>query len=129
MLIDNTLMELTPTFYQDLEDELKEAGAVAGYELLVTAGEFDVARQKDQINDFIVLKAGAIIVSPCDSRPIGTAIKAANDAGIPVFTGGPASPASPRAFTWVPTSLPDARRSPGARASPRFTRNFHWRPL
>ncbi len=28
----------------------------------------------------------AIIVSPCDSKSIGTSIKAANDAGIPVFT-------------------------------------------
>ena len=81
-----TLLTRTHPFYQDLEDGHKEAGTAAGCELLVTAGEFDVARQKDQINDFIVRKVDAIIVSPCDSRSIGTAIKAANDAGIPVFT-------------------------------------------
>jgi ribose transport system substrate-binding protein len=81
-----TLLTRTHPFYQDLEAGLREAGTAAGYELLVNAGEFDVARQKDQINDFIVRKVDAIIVSPCDSRSIGTAIKAANDAGIPVFT-------------------------------------------
>ncbi len=81
-----TLLTRTHPFYQDLEDGLKTAAAANGYELLVTAGEFDVAKQKDQINDFIVRKVDAIVVAPCDSRSIGTAIKAANDAGIPVFT-------------------------------------------
>ena len=81
-----SLLTRTHPFYQDLESGLKEAAASAGFELLITAGEFDVARQKDQLQDFIVRKVNAIIVSPCDSRSIGTAIKAANDAGIPVFT-------------------------------------------
>jgi len=86
LTIGVTLLTRTHPFYQDLEAGLNESGEAAGYELLVTAGEFDVARQKDQINEFIVRKVDAIIVSPCDSRSIGTAIKAANDAGIPVFT-------------------------------------------
>jgi ribose transport system substrate-binding protein len=81
-----SLLTRTHPFYQDLEAGLTEAATAAGYELLITAGEFDVAKQKDQINDFIVRKVNAIIVSPCDSKSIGTAIKAANDAGIPVFT-------------------------------------------
>ena len=81
-----SLLTRTHPFYQDLEAGLREAAEAAGFELMVTAGEFDVARQKDQLNDFIVQKVNAIIVSPCDSRSIGTAIKAANEAGIPVFT-------------------------------------------
>lgn len=81
-----SLLTRTHPFYQDLEAGLREAAAANGYELLVTAGEFDVARQKDQLQDFIIQKVNAIIVCPCDSRSIGTAIKAANDAGIPVFT-------------------------------------------
>jgi len=86
LTIGVTLLTRTHPFYQDLEAGLQEAAAAAGYTLLVNAGEFDVARQKDQINDFIVRKVDAIIVAPCDSRSIGTAIKSANDAGIPVFT-------------------------------------------
>jgi len=86
LTIGVSLLTRTHPFYQDLEEGLKNAAAADGYELLVTAGEFDVAHQKDQINDFIVRKVDAIVVSPCDSRSIGTAVKAANDAGIPVFT-------------------------------------------
>ena len=81
-----SLLTRTHPFYQDLEAGLKEAADSAGFQLVITAGEFDVAKQKDQINDFIVQKVNAIIVSPCDSRSIGTAITAANEAGIPVFT-------------------------------------------
>ncbi len=86
LTIGVSLLTRTHPFYQDLEAGLKEAADSAGYQLIVTAGEFDVAKQKDQIQDFIVRKVDAIIVSPCDSRSIGTAVKAANDAGIPVFT-------------------------------------------
>jgi len=81
-----SLLTRTQPFYQDLEAGLREAADKYGYTLIVNAGEFDVARQKDQIQDFITRKVNAIIVSPCDSKSIGTSIKAANDAGIPVFT-------------------------------------------
>lgn len=81
-----SLLTRTHPFYQDLEAGLKEAAEANGYELMITAGEFDVAKQKDQINDFIVQKVNAIIISPCDSRSIGTAVSSANAAGIPVFT-------------------------------------------
>jgi len=86
LTIGVSLLTRTHPFYQDLEAGLREGAAKHGYELLVTAGEFDVAKQKDQLQDFIVRKVNAIIVAPCDSRSIGTSIKAANDAGIPVFT-------------------------------------------
>jgi ribose transport system substrate-binding protein len=86
LTIGVSLLTRTHPFYQDLEAGLNEAASAYGFKLLVTAGEFDVAKQKDQIQDFIVRKVNAIIVSPCDSRSIGTSIKAANDAGIPVFT-------------------------------------------
>ena len=86
LTIGVSLLTRTHPFYQDLEAGLNEAAKEYGYDLIVTAGEFDVAKQKDQIQDFIVRKVNAIIVSPCDSKSIGTAIKEANDSGIPVFT-------------------------------------------
>ncbi|MCX6641155.1 MAG: substrate-binding domain-containing protein [bacterium] len=85
-IIGVSLLTRTHPFYQDLEAGLQEAANENGYQLIVTSGEFDVAKQKDQLQDFIVRKVNAIIVSPCDSKSIGTAIQAANDAGIPVFT-------------------------------------------
>lgn len=86
LVIGVSLLTRTHPFYQDLESGLQEAADRYGYSLIINAGEFDVAKQKDQIQDFIVRKVNAIIVSPCDSKSIGTSIKAANDAGIPVFT-------------------------------------------
>lgn len=86
MTIGVSLLTRTHPFYQDLEAGLREAATAAGFDLVVTAGEFDVAKQKDQIQDYIVRKVNAIIVSPCDSKSIGTAVAAANEAGIPVFT-------------------------------------------
>lgn len=81
-----SLLTRTHPFYQDLESGLRAAAGEVGYQLLITAGEFDVAKQKDQVQEFVIRGVNAIIVCPCDSKSIGTAIKAANDAGIPVFT-------------------------------------------
>lgn len=81
-----SLLTRTHPFYQDLEQGLRDAAQSRGFELLVQAGEFDVARQKDQIQEFLVRKVDAIVVCPCDSRSIGTSIAAANAAGVPVFT-------------------------------------------
>ncbi len=85
-VIGVSLLTRTHPFYQDLEAGLRAAAQERGYELLVQAGEFDVAKQKDQLENFIVRKVAAIVVCPCDSKSIGTSIEAANQAGIPVFT-------------------------------------------
>lgn len=85
-VIGVSLLTRTHPFYQDLQAGLEEAAAEHGYQLIVQAGEFDVAKQKDQLEDFIVRKVSAIVVCPCDSKSIGTSIAEANKAGIPVFT-------------------------------------------
>jgi len=81
-----SLLTRTHPFYQDLEAGLQQAADQRGYQLLIQAGEFDVAKQKDQLENFLVRKVDAIVLSPCDSRSIGTSVQAANAAGIPVFT-------------------------------------------
>lgn len=86
VVVGVTLLTRTHPFYQDLEEGLKEAAKKRNYEILISTGEFDVAKQKDQIADFIVKKVNAIVVCPCDSTSIGTSIVKANEAGIPVFT-------------------------------------------
>jgi ribose transport system substrate-binding protein len=86
MTIGVSLLTRTHPFYQDLEAGLREGAQANGYQLIVQAGEFDVAKQRDQLEDFIVRKVSAIIVCPCDSKSIGTSVQAANQAGIPVFT-------------------------------------------
>jgi ribose transport system substrate-binding protein len=85
-VIGVSLLTRTHPFYQDLEAGLRESAERHGYDVSVQAGEFDVARQKDQIESFIVSKVAAIVLAPCDSKSIGTSIQEANRAGIPVFT-------------------------------------------
>ncbi len=81
-----TLLTRAHVFYKDLEEGLKTEAAKYGYELLITAADFDLGKQSSQIEDFITRRVDAIIVCPVDSRGIGPAIKRANEAKIPVFT-------------------------------------------
>ncbi len=85
-VIGVTLLTLQHQFYQELRAGLEAAAAEHGYKLLITAAEFDSAKQSNQIDEFIVQRVAALIVSPCDSKSVGASIAAANQAGIPVFT-------------------------------------------
>jgi ribose transport system substrate-binding protein len=90
-LIAVSLLTLTNPFFKEIGDTMKAEGEKRGYEVLIVSGEFDPARQKDQVKDFLVRKASAIILTPCDSKTVGTAIIEANTAGVPVFTADIAS--------------------------------------
>jgi ribose transport system substrate-binding protein len=89
-----TLLTAQHQFYQDLRAGLEEEAANRGYRLLISTAEFDSARQANQIDEFIVQKVAALVISPCDSRSVGASVAAANEAGIPVFTADIASTAS-----------------------------------
>ena len=86
-----SLLTLENPFFKIMGDAMVAECKKSGYEVIITAGEKDAARQKDQVNDFIVKKVSAIVLCPCDSRSIGATIQAANNAGIPVFTADIAS--------------------------------------
>lgn len=88
-----SLLTLTNPFFKDIADTLQSEGQKHGYEVVVTSGELDPAKQKDQVKDFLVHKASAIVLTPCDSKSIGTSIADANAAGVPVFTADVATTA------------------------------------
>src|SRR4051812_11053007 len=81
-----TLLTREHEFYRQLEAGLKEAADKQGYQLIITSGDFDLAKQQSQIENFVVQGVDAIIVCPADSKGIGPAIERANEAKIPVFT-------------------------------------------
>ena len=81
-----SLLTLTNPFFKVIADTMKAEAAKYGYDVLITSGEFDPAKQRDQVQEFIVKKVSAIVLTPCDSKAVSTAIKQANQAGIPVFT-------------------------------------------
>ena len=85
-VIGVSLLTMTNPFFRDHGEAMKVEAAKHGMEVVLTAGEFDAARQRNQVADFIVKRVDAIVLSPCDSKAVGTAIAEANKAGIPVFT-------------------------------------------
>ncbi|MFM7555688.1 MAG: substrate-binding domain-containing protein [Verrucomicrobiota bacterium] len=85
-LIGVSLLTLDNPFFKVIGDHITSEGKKHGYQTLVVSGDKDVAKQGNQIKDFIVKKVSAIVLSPCDSKSILPVIREANAAGIPVFT-------------------------------------------
>jgi ribose transport system substrate-binding protein len=81
-----TLLTEAHVFYQDLKRGMIAAADSLGMDLHIVAGEWDLARQTSQVENFITQRMDAIIIAPVDSRGIVSAIEEANRAGIPVFT-------------------------------------------
>jgi ribose transport system substrate-binding protein len=80
-----SLLTLDNPFFKVIGDNITAEGKRRGYETIVVSGDKDVAKQGNQIKDFIVKKVSAIVLSPCDSKSIIPVIQEANAAGIPVF--------------------------------------------
>ncbi len=81
-----SLLTLENPFFKVIGDNITAEGKKRGYATIVVSGDKDVAKQSNQIKDFIVKKVSAIVLSPCDSKAIVPVILEANAAGIPVFT-------------------------------------------
>jgi ribose transport system substrate-binding protein len=81
-----TLLTEAHVFYQDLKKGLQAEADSLGMDLHIVAGEWDLARQTSQVENFITQKMDAIVIAPVDTRGIVSAVEEANRAGIPVFT-------------------------------------------
>lgn len=81
-----SMLTLDNPFFKVIGDTVAAEGKKRGYETILVSGDKDVAKQSNQIKDFIVKKVAAIVLSPCDSKSIVPVIQEANAAGIPVFT-------------------------------------------
>jgi ribose transport system substrate-binding protein len=81
-----SLLALDNPFFKVIGDTIAAEGKKQGFDTVVVSADKDVARQGNQIKDFLVGKVAAIVLSPCDSKSIVPVIREANAAGIPVFT-------------------------------------------
>jgi ribose transport system substrate-binding protein len=81
-----SVLTLSNPFFKDISETMSAEGKKHGFEVITVSGEFKPELQRDQVRDFIVRKCAAIVLTPCDSKAVGTAIAEANAAGIPVFT-------------------------------------------
>ncbi len=81
-----SLLTLKNPFFKVIGDHITAELAKNGYDTIVLSADEDVAKQSNQVKDFIVKKVDAIVLSPCESRSIVPVIQEANAAGIPVLT-------------------------------------------
>jgi ribose transport system substrate-binding protein len=81
-----SLLTLDNPFFKVIGDNVTAEAKKHGYDTIVLSGDKDVARQANQVKDFIVRKVSAIVLSPCESKAIGPVIREANEANIPVLT-------------------------------------------
>jgi ribose transport system substrate-binding protein len=80
-----SLPTLVDPFFKCLADSLKGDDG-GGCDFLVLSAESSPDRQLRQVQTLIAGKARAIVLCPCNPTAAGVAVRAANDAGIPVFT-------------------------------------------
>ena len=76
-----SVLTMNNPFFKEIADSLAAEAAKHGYEVTAVSGDFDVAKQQNQVKDFIVRKVSAIVLCPCDSKSIAPAIREANVAG------------------------------------------------
>lgn len=81
-----SLLALQNPFFKVIGDSVAAEAAKAGYDTIILSADNDVARQSNQVKDFIVKRVAAIVLSPCESRSIVPVIREANENSIPVLT-------------------------------------------
>lgn len=84
--IGASLLTLDNPFFKVIGDNITAEGRKHGYDTIIVSADKDVAKQANQVKDFIVKKVAAIVLSPAESKAIVPVIQEANAAGIPVFT-------------------------------------------
>ena len=88
-----SIQDLQAQFYEDMEAGMKTEAAKYGYTISFVDANRDSNKQISQVEDFISKKVDAIVLTPADSKAVGSAIVEANQANIPVFTADIASTA------------------------------------
>lgn len=86
-----SVLTMSNPFFKEIGDSMADEAKKHGFDVVVVDGAQDPSKQYSQVKDFIAKKVSAIVLTPCDSKAVGAAIKEANAAGIPVFTADIAS--------------------------------------
>jgi ribose transport system substrate-binding protein len=81
-----SVLTLQNPFFGVMAENIEAEAAKHDFDVIVVSAEFDPGMQNNQVNDFIVKGVDAIILNPADSKSVAPSIRAAVEAGIPVFT-------------------------------------------
>ncbi|MDF2547838.1 MAG: rbsB [Anaerosolibacter sp.] len=77
---------LNNPFFVTLKDGAEAKAKEIGAELIVLDSQNDPAKELANVEDLVTKKVAAILINPTDSDAVGSAIKLANEAKIPVIT-------------------------------------------
>lgn len=80
------LPNLTNPYYVAMQDGFQTAGEAAGFEVEVQIANDDDAAQLSQVQAMLQKQPCALALNGVKSEPAAAIVKAANDAGVPVFT-------------------------------------------
>lgn len=80
------LPNLTNPYYVAMQDGFETAGADAGFDVEVQIANDDDAAQLSQVQAMLQKGPCALALNGVKSEPAAAIVKAANDAGVPVFT-------------------------------------------
>ncbi len=72
-------------FFNDLA-KAAETELGSEYQVIIFGGDKSADKQAKQVEDLINQKVDALLITPCNANAVGAPIRAANQAGIPVFT-------------------------------------------
>lgn len=81
-----SISTLNNPFFVSLKDGIEKEAKEKGMKVTVVDAQDDTAKQISGIEDLILQKVDVLLVNPTDSAAISSAVKDANDAGIPVIT-------------------------------------------
>lgn len=81
-----SISTLNNPFFVSLKDGIEKEAKEKGMKVTVVDAQDDTAKQISGIEDLILQKVDVLLVNPTDSAAITSAVKDANDAGIPVIT-------------------------------------------
>lgn len=73
-------------FFVSMKDGAQKKAKELGYDLIVVDSGNDATKERSNVDDLIQKGVGALIINPTDSDAVVNAIKAANNAKIPVIT-------------------------------------------
>lgn len=80
------LPNLTNPYYVAMQQGFEDAGKAAGFDVEVQIANDDDAAQLAQVQTMLQKKPCALALNGVKSEPAAAIVKAANDAGVPVFT-------------------------------------------
>ncbi len=80
------LPNLTNPYYVAMKQGFEEQGAEQGFDVEVQIANDDDAQQLSQVQSMLQKKPCALALNAVKSEPAAAIVKAANDAGVPVFT-------------------------------------------